>query len=379
MAEHQTVQQVGDSPAAALADLRVQPAGLAAVARLLPWAIVVIAAAALIYGADQMFMSGLAAAAIAAFLVSRLVPTVRDALTSVWKRKLLATRTSTVLADQDFAAYLRDFQKSLNSRKSLVFGAVFAIASVPQFFISRSSTNPIEVLRSSGVAGMSSLLGEWRVVGLLLVAAVAFLLGLLAWRMTSVGYQIFRLGSRFDCRVQPQHPDQAGGFGALGEVCFLNALILIVPSTFLGVWRTLIANIPAHKAFYGYLADWFGVLLVITFGLAVVAFVAPLYGVHRGMMRERSRLQEKLDDIGNAMYELRGKIREAAEQGTSTAVTDLEKEHAVLLEVYRKEQDVPTWPVDTGLVRKYFVTQIVPLLSITKVADAIAARLSGGS
>jgi hypothetical protein len=95
--------------------------------------------------------------------------------------------------------------------------------------------------------------------------------------------------------------------------------------------------------------------------------------------RERRRRQEKLDDIGKAMDELGQRVRESAELGASAEVTDLEKQHAVLLEVYKREQDVPTWPVDTGLVRKYFVSQVVPLLSVTKVADTIAARLWGGS
>ena len=377
MTQEETLTPIGDPVAAALADFRIYSVGLVVAARSLPWAIVVIAVAALVYGADQMFMSGLVAAAIAAFLVSRLRFAVPEALTA-YEAERLAARTSTVSLDHEFLAYLRDFDKDLNSWKGWALGAVFAIAAVPQFFISPSSANPLEVLRTSGVGGLASLLGEWRAIGLLLVAGVGYLLGLFAWRMSVVGYQIYRLGGRFDCRVQPQHPDQAGGFAATGRGLFPECAD---SHRAVDLLRRLAHAHGQRSGVQGFVwlpRDWFFVLLLVTFALAVVAFVAPLYGVHRGMMRERSRRQGKLDDIGNAMDDLRQKIRGAAEVGASADVAELEKQHAVLLEVYKKERDFPTWPVDTGLVRKYFVTQIVPLLSVTKVADEIAARLSGG-
>lgn len=359
----------------------VYPVGLEMVAGALPWVTLAFAGVAfVIYRADVMFISGLLAATLAGFLVRMLGPRVPEALTSLWTRNLLAPRNRADPAlESQFAAFLCSFQHSLNSRWSWALGAFFAVAAVPQFFLSLSIPDPLEVVRRAGVGALLAILSDWWVVGLVVVAAIGLCLGLLAWRMVCIGYYVHRLGAKFDCRVQTQHPDGAGGFGGLGEVCFLNALIVIVPSIFLGVWRTLIANVPAYNARYGYLTDWFGALLLVTFVLAIVAFAAPLYGVHRAMARYRALRQEDLDKIGNAMDGLTQRIRTAAESGDSQRASDLKQQHAELSEFYSRELDAPTWPVDARLMRRYFLTQIVPLLSVTKVTDAIASRLLGGS
>src|SRR5439155_9401772 len=149
------------------------------------------------------------------------------------------------IPSRDFAAFLRGFGAGVRSKVSWGLAAIFAVAAVPQFFLASSVGDALTALRSAGPDGLAAALGEWsvlRLLGIGATAAIGLVLGLLAWRMVAVGIYIYRLGTRFDTRVQVQHPDGAGGLAPLGEVCFLNALILIVPSIFLGIWRTLIAT-----------------------------------------------------------------------------------------------------------------------------------------
>jgi hypothetical protein len=360
---------------------RLYSADFASVATYLPWAILGFALVAIaISRADVMFVSGLIAAATAGFLVRALGNSVPEVLTKVWARNLLASRSRALPAlELQFAAFLGRFQGAANSHWSWALGLFFAVAAVPQFFLSPSMPDAAAVFRAAGVSGLFSVFVDWWLLGLLVVGAIGFFMGLLAWRMGCVGYYIHRLGGEFDCRIQSQHPDGAGGLGALGEVCFLNALIVIVPSIFLGAWRILITNVPTFRLAYGYLTDWFAVLLLVTFLLAIVGFVAPLYGVHQSMSREKTRRQRELDQIGNEMDRLTQRIRAAAEAGDPASVTGLTEQRAVLATVYENERDVPTWPVNTSLMRKYVVSQIVPLLSLTKVVDALASRFLGGS
>ena len=360
-------------------DFRLYTPLLATVAAYLPWVILAFAlAATVIFGADVMFISGLLAASLAGFLVSALGSEVPEVLAKIWGRQLLAARGQTgVGLDTQFREFLARFERTANSHWSWVLGFFFAVAAVPQIFLSSLIPDPLGVYRRAGLGGLVSVFVDWSLLGLLLVGVVGFLLGLLAWRMGCVGFYVHRLGQEFDCRVQSQHPDGAGGLGVLGELCFLNALIVIVPSTFLGAWRILIANVPAFRARYDYLTTWFDGLLVVTFFLAIIAFVIPLYGVHRAMSREKTRRQRDLDLIGNELDRLTQRIRRAAEDGDSAAVGTLTDQRSVLAAVYASEQDVPTWPVNTSLTRKYLVAQIVPLLSLSKIVDAITSRFLG--
>jgi hypothetical protein len=327
------------------AGLRVYSPWLAKIARALPWCVGVFTVGAVVVTrSDIMFISGLIAATTASFMVLMLDTQVPGALEAVLTRRLIAPRAH-VDPVRAFAGFVSEFGRSLNSAWSFALALLFAVAAVPQFFLAPSTRDSLQLLQVNGLGALGTLFGGWSLLvlaGLLFTALVGWILGLLAWRMVIVGVYVYRLGGRFDLHVQTQHPDGAGGLAPLGEVCFLNALILIVPSIFLGVWRTLIATEPSIRARYGYVGDWFSGLLIVTFLLAVIAFVVPLYGVHRAMERERIRRQPGLDEISNSMDALAQRIRSAAQLADPKLVEELEQQHAVLNDVYKREAHVPT-------------------------------------
>src|SRR5439155_24270185 len=85
---------------------------------------------------------------------------------------------------------------------------------------------------------VAAIVGGWpplRTAGIALTAVLGLALGAFAWRMGVIGEYIFRLGREFNTVLQSGHPDRAGGTAPLGSLCFHNALIVSVPSIFLGV------------------------------------------------------------------------------------------------------------------------------------------------
>jgi hypothetical protein len=344
---------------------------------------VVIALGALAANAlDPMFFTGLVGATIASLLLLALRAEVREAFSSVWQRNLLYTRGTREPAHAEaFAAYLERLRRSLGGWGWAVIAVGFMAYAVPQFIVAQR----IDVwgaLRARGIGAVSLLFSDWPVEHVVAVAAtgvLGFVLGHFAWRMLCVGRFVYGLGGAFDARIQTQHPDGAGGWGQVGAVCFVNALVLTVPAIHLGVWRALIATVPSVRLRYSNYEEWFGYGLLITFLLAILAFVAPLYGVHRAMQRERDLRQRELDAISSRMDALASEMRSAAEQANTARLDDLKKRHTLLRELYETERAIPTWPVDLRVVGKYVVAQLLPLLSLTKVTDFVTARLFGDS
>lgn len=369
---------------AAEPSLEIYTRPLARIAAGLPWLLLLFAIASLVaFPVDIMFLTGLLAAAIASVLLMGLGQAVPEGLARVRQRELLlAPGTRRAATPAEFARFLQQFHGGLNHPTRFVLALFFTVAAVPQFFLAATPSDALELVRASGFAGLITIFSGWpvvRLVGIALTAIVGFILGLFAWRMTCVGVYIYRLGSAFDTRVQSRHPDGAGGLGPLGTVCFMNALIVIVPSIFLGVWRTLIASVPAYHVRYGYLQEWFDVLLLVTVLLTIVSFFAPLYGVHRAMAREKAARQPELDAISTEMDELTRAMREAAGVGNTDEVNTLKAKHGVLGDVYVREREIPVWPVDVTVLRTYLVSQVVPLLSLSKISEFVTTRLFGSS
>jgi hypothetical protein len=332
---------------------------------------------------DPMFFTGLVAATVASLLLLPLRQQVREAFRTTSLGQLLHKKGTRDLAEPPtIDAFLGRFRSSFRARPRWLVAALFAICAVPQFFVTLD-VDWWALVRAHGIGAFGVLLSSWPayyVAVLLVLAGVGFALGLFAWRLACVGGYVYALGIEFDARVRAQHPDGAGGWAPIGAVCLANALIIVVPAIDVGLWLALMATVPGARQRYGHYEDWFIVLLLITFSLAVVAFVVPLYGVHRAMLREREARRPDRDAITKQMDRVAPEMRTAATQGKATELDALSKQHGQLLALYESERDLPSWPVDLRVVGSYLVAQLVPLLSVGKVvADFITKRLLGGS
>jgi hypothetical protein len=333
---------------------------------------------------DPMFFMGLVAATVASLLLRSLRTEARLALSRDALAELVYAKGRREPATaRDIENFLGRVQGWLNSSRlnwagSVVVGGLFAVFAVPQFFVVMR-VDWSDLVRANGLGAVAVLADTWgtlNVVVLLVIAAIGFGLGVFAWRMVCLGGAIFALGETFDARIRTQHPDGAGGWAPIGAVCFANALILIVPAIHVGLWRALMALVPGVHREYGDYADWFGGLLLVLFVLTLLAFVVPLYGVHRAMVRERSHLARELEVIRKRTDLLAARVRDAATRADAASLDALTKEYTQLRAVYESERTIPTWPVDLRVVGKYLAAQVVPFISVGKIAaDFLTDRL----
>ena len=373
----------------------------------LPYAALLLLLGAFLIGADPMFLTGMLAAAAAGFLFQALLRQIPRVLERLWKRQAVAVpaRTAafgapllesllnrlpswlgspdsnqTVDMPADLTArylyFIKRFESALNHRFSLIFAVVLTGIMYVSFSIRIYQTSHRWWTHLIDWPVMLVQTGYWSYLAFAASQLVfAFVLGLLLWRMAVAAHKVYQLGSIFDLKLQVSHPDNCGGLRSLGDLCLTNALILTTPAIFLAAWLTVI---PAYGPFsyrYSSYVSFYYVLLWIVVVLALVAFVQPLYGVHRAMARERARLQAPLDEVELRIAHLTQRLLEGAGTANTEQLDDFRKQVAALREIYELNANVPVWPFDRKLLGRFSLAQFIPLLSLTGVAPAVVATL----
>lgn len=265
----------------------------------------------------------------------------------------------------------RGISRALNSRMSLVFGGAGAVAGFARYPVAAGGIDPLvgQGPRAVGVWGPVAIAD---MVGETLIGAAA---GLAIWRMLVVGLKVYELG-RLPLQIQLGHPDRCGGFKPLGDLCLWNALILSVPGVFLG-WWILVGPASQYGSRYVALHSLLASVVVV---LATVAFLLPLWRIHRVMVESARGLRDDIEQHGQRIDELTRKLIAAREdlpdESWERLAKDLERRQAL----YRANEKVPTWPIDVRLAVKFGTSQAVPLLGITGLGkpaiDAIKALTS---
>ncbi len=339
----------------------------------LPWAIIaMLLFLLLIYNVrEPMIITGLLAAATAAILFRALLEALPEVLIRLWTQRALKRRANdgkvTDIAAADYIKVVKNLDARLNNRMQWLCGIVVALAMYISFPI---RLNPPNAWVTHSVDWMASAGGLY-LLFVWMQVAFAFVLGLLLWRMIAIAEQISRLGRTFELNVQPQHPDHSGGLKVLGDICLLNASILIVPAIFLGGWLTAIPAFGAGNHYYVYVSYYQG-LLIFVFTLATIAFIYPLLGVHAAMVRERSRLRLHLDGLSTKIDVL---SRSILEETDVNRLQQLSNERTLRLAAYEQNSSIPVWPFDAAILRKFSLGQLIPLLSLTGISPTIVTTL----
>jgi hypothetical protein len=353
---------------------------LSLLVRALPWTVLAFVGVTLLYrNVDPMFITGLLAATCAAFLFGVLFGELPEVLGYLWKQQVFATRTSPGKQGADLAeAYLpfiNNFQRDLNRGWSLLPGAAIAFLMFLSFSARFSNgrdwwKHPLAWLATE------VRLRDWSYLvfaGSLFL--LAFVLGLLLWRVLIVAVAVYRLDKLFDFKLQLQHPDHSSGLRPLGDICLTNALILSAPAIFLASWLIIIPGFGTVHNRYALYVPYYEFLLVVVFGLAVIAFALPLYGVHRGMLRQRARLEGSLYELATKIDLLTRRVLAEAISGPSDQLDKLSKDLVALEEAYALTSAIPTWPFDRAILRRFSVAQFIPLLTITGIAPEAVKML----
>ena len=381
--------------------------GLKVVALALPYAALLVLLGAFLFGADPMFLTGMLAAAAAAFLFKALLRQIPMVLERLWKRQVLAVpdhftasnvpllesllnRLPSWLGSPDpshaldmpadltarYLYFIERFERALNHRFSWIFAAWLTGIMYVSFSIRiyRTSHGWWTHLVDWPVALVQS--GYWSYLAFAASQLVlAFVLGLLLWRMAVAAHKVYQVGNIFDFKLQVTHPDNCGGLRLLGDLCLTNALILTTPAIFLAAWLTVIPAFGPFANRYSSYVSFYYVLLWIVVVLALVAFVQPLYGVHVAMLRERARLQTHLDEVDQRIARTTQRLLDEAGTASTEELDEFRKQLAALREIYELNSNVPVWPFDRKLLGRFSLAQFIPLLSLTGATPAVVSTL----
>jgi len=316
---------------------------------------------------DMIRLTGVLTIALMSVLANYLFNQVSPALSVIWQRKLIVAANDHSPVADAFYSYLQLFEFTLNRRLGWLVGIAGAILGL-------SVTYPVRYW----LAARPHLLPPgwlsyylWGAAGIVALP-LGFLVGLMVWRVAVIAVFVSKLGTDFDLKTQPNHPDQSGGLKPLGDICFTIAFLLLVPAIFLAVWGFVATFF--HVEENSVLLIWSGVFRQWLVGLSVAAlfvFLQPLYSIHRQMVRSSREVQAELDRLSQQIEELSLELRTQA--GNLTPQQGNEKLEAIELlnKIYLQDSQVPTWPFDSKTLVRFSAGQAVPILSLIVTSKPI--------
>jgi hypothetical protein len=160
---------------------------------------------------------------------------VPEALGKIWSRDLIDRSNEVQTKFKDF---IQDFQASLSSQNAHFIGIIFAIIGI-------INTYPIRYLIES-----SNLPTDWISFylknGVILEIPLAYIIGLLFWRLGVIAFFVYQLGDKFKLKIQPYHNDKSGGLKPLGDLCLTIAIIFLLPVFLLSGW-IVVGTLPQYE------------------------------------------------------------------------------------------------------------------------------------
>ncbi len=314
----------------------------------------------------EMFSTGLLTAALALFAFEMLMVRISTLFGTLWRRGSIAeapkpgedpTTATNRQAISSYRQFMQDIEDELNSRYQWVTAVIFGLLVFTWYPLHQPAGN-YEYL-----------------IGLGVEIVIAFFIGLVVWRMVSIGWHIWHLPKKHELEVQVLHPDQCGGLEPLGNLCLWNALITAVAGIYLGGWISIGPTTPfASYAFkYGTI---FRILLIVPILLSFLTFIWPLWTTHQAMAKKKAEIQIRLDDLAKSIYAESTVLLNQTYHQDVTEGDERNRRLNLMREIYTQHQKIPTWPINTSILTKFAVAQAVPVLSYIGVGGPIASVLS---
>ena len=198
----------------------------------------------------------------------------------------------------------------------------------------------------------------------IIATLAAYLVGRLISRLVAIGTlgSMVSGGSEWDVRPNPFHPDGAAGLKPIGELYVRQASVLLIPGVFVAGWWVLIPIVDSFNHYERWRTPYLG-LLCLTVVLQVLAFVLPMISFHRLM---RAAKQERLADADRRVSPELARIEEVlAFTQDARERADLKERSSLLRDYSLAINEMPTWPVDITIRRRFTLNNsllLVPLL-----------------
>jgi len=311
----------------------------------------------------EMFSTGLFAAALALFVFQVLMDQISIIFVTLWRRGSIAgvkgQEKSLKKAFASYSQFILEVEDQLNNKYQWAMGVVFALLVLVWY------------LPNLLILGKGFII----LLGLAVEVFIAMLIGMVVWRMVSIGWQVWRLPEKYDLEIQVVHPDQCGGLEPLGNLCLSNALILAVAGIFLGGWIS-IGPITEYSEYATAYTPVFRVLLIVPIVLSFISFLLPLWTTHRVMVAKKAEIQMRLDELAKSIYAESTILLNQTYELDFTQGDERNNRLNLMRNVYSQHQKIPTWPINTTIISKFIAAQAMPVLSFIGVGDPVVKILN---
>lgn len=348
----------------------------------LPWAMLAVAVALIFTRLrDVMWLSAIISAALAMFLFKGLMRRLKTTLDSMWKSGVVQEKLSvpadleTPPPEREYSEFVEATEKWLNHRLQIVLGVAIVLLAIgwnawPPF---RAGGLPIVFRAFSSPVSLVRLFFE---------CFLAFVSGLLLWRMIFVGQRVWRLGRQFDLTKQlPGHPDGCGGLKPIASLSLWNAFIIGIAGLYLGGW-IILSDFPeiyrpwgvgSAPAFY---APLFWVLMAVPI-IIVAVVLLPIWSTHEMMVARRELIRGKLNQLEQRISEMSRELLRRADSLDPTERDTIAKKIEGMRQTYIDNSRIAVWPFRAaGMVSWLSTLEIVPLLALTGLGDPIVKAIA---
>jgi hypothetical protein len=174
-------------------------------------------------------------------------------------------------------------------------------------------------------------------------------------RMTGYGRLLGRDLRRKELRLRliPGHPDGAAGLKPVGDFYLYQSLTASLPAVFLGAWVLLISLGGASQLLAGYRPYLTQYLLLLPLAMLfeILVFVQPMSSVHAVMKNQKE--EEFLPEVDRLSLAIASTTADIDDQVSADQEAARQQYLARLAEQYPQLENVPTWPVDSSIRRRF--------------------------
>jgi hypothetical protein len=169
---------------------------------------------------------------------------------------------------------------------------------------------------------------------------------------------------------RPGHVDGAAGLKPLGDFYFSQALVLAVPGVFFLVWTVLFSTSEwAEQQYADYWRAIYDALLLVALLLQITIFFAPMWSAHTAMQEKKRKVAKDAGTTANEIEDIRKKLRGELSPEDRT---ELSAQLAALNDRYVELDQMPIWPIDTRLRRRFGAQ--VGLFALPLLSEFITSR-----
>lgn len=289
------------------------------------------------------------------------------------------------LLEERYLQFIIEIQKRLNSSWQWFFGIiVFSLTLL---------WNPLRTLNNFPVLGNYSLNNDWNSIDFwqyfiqqnwhflneLPVSLIAFMLGLMIWRMYVASTSIDKLVDEFQFEPKLGHQDLSGGLSPLGNLCLWNCTIASLPSIYLSGWL-LMGNLNNFTSPYPQVPNYYTYqFLILLLSLSILpivfCFIKPLWKVHREMNDWKNSKYEKLYEIGHLIHLREFKLLHDMDKIEHKNFESVHNGIEKMKTNYIQNKKLPTWPFNMKILGKLLATSLPPLLTFLETSISMLQEL----